>query len=192
MAYVPTPPSGSSVPASTGPQILANFISIQTAFDVNHEDFNAADAGKHKFITFTNQSSTPAFVAGEIGMFNQNSTLTTQNELFITNSVGSTYPITASLPATTGWCYLPSGQILKWGTNSGNGDTVIPFPVAATIPVFTNVYTAGVTDSFFSANDTDTATRHTDTSLVSIRVYCSARTTTGPKNTSFTWYVIGD
>ena len=192
MAFVPTPPSGGSVPANTGPQILANFISIQTAFDVNHEDFNAANAGKHKFITFPPQPIIPLFVIGEIGMVNRNSALTTKNELFITNSIGTTYPITASLPATTGWCYLPSGLLMKWGTNSGNGDTVIPFPVAATIPVFTNVYSTIVTDSFLSAGDTDTATRHTDTSNVAIRVYCSARTTVGPKNTSFNWRVIGD
>lgn len=192
MSYVPVPASGASIPATDGPQILANFQSIQTAFDINHVDFNDANAGKHKFITFPVQTSAPVIAAGDIGVFSENSALTTQNELFITNSVGTTYPVTASLPATSGWCYLPSGLLMKWGVNAGNGDTVIPFPVAATIPVFNNVYTTQVCDTFNSAADTDTYVRHTSTSTVTIRVFCSARTTTGAAATSFNWLVIGD
>lgn len=192
MAYSPVPASGASIPATDGPQILANFQSIQTAFDINHVDFNDANAGKHKFITFPVQASAPVIALGDIGVFNRNSTLTTQNELFVTNSVGTTFPLTAALRATTGWAYLPSGLLMKWGVNAGNGDTVIPFPVAATIPVFSNVYWASVCDVFNSATDTDTYVRLTSFSTVTIRAFCSARTTTGAAVSSFQWIVIGN
>lgn len=192
MAYNPVPANGASIPATDGPQILANFQSIQAAFDVNHEDFNAPDAGKHKFITFPVQTAAPVIAAGDIGLFNLNSSLTTQNELFITNSVGTTFPLTASDPATTGWAYLPSGLLMKWGVNAGNGDTVIPFPTAATIPVFNNVYWASVCDVFNSATDTNTYVRLTQFQTVNIRVFCSARTTLGAAVSSFQWIVIGN
>ncbi len=192
MPYSPNIPLSTDLISSSQGDIQANFQALDTFLTVNHEGFSSADAGKHKFVTFPLQAANPAIAGGEIALFNKNSTLTTFNELFIKNQAGTVYPLTASLPAATGWCYLPSGLIMKWGTNAGNGATTIVFPVAATIPVFTNVYTAQVTDTFNSGSDTDTYVRLSTFSNVSISVWCSARTTTGAKATSFNWLVIGD
>ncbi len=178
--------------ATSQPQILTNFASIETLIDVDHEDFSDNEYGQHKKVSFPVQLSAPTFAAGTVGMYNNNSTLTTFNELFINNQAGVNYPITAAQRATTGWTYLPSGLLIKWGVSAGNGATTIVFPTAGTIPVFNNVYTAGVTDSFNSASDTDTYVRLSTYSTVSISVWCSARTTVGAANTSFTWFVIGD
>lgn len=192
MSYVPVPASGASIPATDGPQILANFQSIQSAWDVNHVDFNTSGAGKHNLITFPVQSSAPSFIAGEVGLYNLNSTLTSANELFLVNSIGTTIPLTASDPSTTGWCYLPSGLLLKWGVNAGSGSTIITFPTAADIPVFgTEVIMAQVTNTYNSATDVNTAVTLSSYNTTSITVYCSARTVTGAATTSFTWLVMG-
>lgn len=185
------PQSTDLISVSQG-DLLANFQALNTFLNVNHVDFSSGNAGKHKWVTFPVQGSSPVIALGDIALFSKNSTLTTFNELFITNQAGTETPITASDPATTGWAYLPSGLLLKWGVNAGNGDTVIPFPVAATIPVFNNVYWASVCDVFNSATDTDTYVRLTSFSTVTIRAFCSARTTTGAAASSFQWLVIGD
>ena len=192
MPYNAQIPLSTDLLSTSQGDIQANFQALNTFLTVNHEGFSSADAGKHKFVTFPLQAGNPAIAAGEIALFNKNSTYTTFNELFIKNRAGTVYSLTASLPATTGWCYLPSGLIMKWGVNAGNGATTIVFPVAATIPVLTNVYTAQVTDIFNSGSDTDTYVRLSTYSNVSISVWCSNRTTVGAANTSFNWLVIGD
>lgn len=185
-------PQATDAFATSQPQILTNFASIESLIDVDHEDFASPEYGQHAKVTFPVQGSAPVFAAGSVGLYNLNSSLTTLNELFLTNSAGATYPITGVEAATTGWTYLPSGLLLKWGTSAGNGSTTIVFPVAATIPVFNNVFTAQVTDSFNSVADTNTYVRFSTFSTVSITVYCSSRTVTGAANTSFNWLVIGN
>lgn len=194
MAYNGAIPQSTDLQSSTQPQILANFAAIQTLIDVNHEDFASANQGKHKFVTFPVQASTPVTVAGDIALFSAASALTGNNELFFQNDSGnplSIVPFTASDPATTGWTYLPSGILMKWGTLAGNGNSVFSLPVAANIPVFTAVYSAQVTTSFISAADVDVFVRLSTFSTTAITVFCSARSTVGAANASFNYLVIG-
>lgn len=190
-------PYNANIPQSTDlisasqNDIQTNFSEINTFVNVNHEAFNSANAGKHKFITFPVQSGAPAFLAGEIGLVNRASTFTGVNELFLTNSAGTTYQLTASLPAATGWAYLPSGLLVKWGTLSVNGYDVFNFPTGATIPVFTAVYTAQVTAALVSTSDADVYVRLSEVTTTQIKVYGSPRTTTGPKAVSFNYWVVG-
>ena len=191
MPYNPLVPLSNQLINATQNDIQTNFAEIETFVNVNHEDFASPNAGKHKFITFPGQASAPVFALGEVGMVNRVSAFTAANELFITKSSGATFPVTASLPATTGWCYLPSGLLMKWGTLSVNGYDVFNFPTGATIPVFTAVYTCQVTTSFTSTGDADVYVRLSEVTTTQIKVYGSARTTTGAATASFNYLVIG-
>ena len=192
LTYLNNIPQATDALATSQPQILTNFASIETLIDVDHADFAAVTYGQHNKVSLPVQISAPSFAAGTIGLYNVNSSLTSNNELYITNSAGTSYPVTAADLATTGWCYLPSGLIMKWGVNSGNGSTTISYPTGATIPVFaTAVLTAQVTNTYNSATDVNTAVTLSSYSTTAIKVYCSARTTTGAATTSFTWLVIG-
>lgn len=124
MAYnnnIPQP--GDQISQSQG-QILGNFQSLYTWANVNHVSFDIADAGKHKYVQFPVQSVAPAFTLGEIDLWNQAYATTGKNELFIrkeNQAADVSIPMTASIlgsnpaPGVTGWTFLPSGILLKWG-----------------------------------------------------------------------------
>lgn len=191
MAYNPNiPQPGDLISISQG-DILANFQAIKTLIDINHEDFASANAGKHKFLTMTVQAPAPVFAVGEIGVFSFLSAVTGVNELNITNSAGTTTPFSASLQNPSGWSYLPSGVLLKWG-NSGTiaGANAIVFPVAANIPVFNNIFqviistkVAGAGDSFVILNSFTT---------LQMNVFSTQRTANVGAVSGFTWLAIGN
>jgi hypothetical protein len=123
-------PQPSQTLAQTQLDIKDNFIFINTGFSVDHVEFNVTGAGKHNKITFPVQSPAPVFVdVGDIGLFSfigSNSFIpTNKNELNVYKDSNTGYvnvPFTASIlsdftPTTgsTGWSYLPSGLIIRWG-----------------------------------------------------------------------------
>jgi hypothetical protein len=185
--------------------LLNNFIAIQTLINVNHVDFAAGDQGKHKYVTFPVQAGSPpiAFNAGEIALYNFLSPITGQNELYINklnqallvqqNMVGSILS-TNSAPGfnSTGWTYLPSGILLKWGFGTANGNTVVVYPVAANIPVFTQVFNIQVTTRQFNGADTNTFVRLSNfPNAVQFTVYGSQRTVVGAAAADYTYLAIG-
>src|SRR6266403_1254250 len=135
MSYQNNIPQPTDLLSKSQSDILGNFAALQTLIDVNHVDFASSDQGKHKFVTFPVQSPAPTFNAGEIGLYNFLSTRTSQDELYLVNSVGNTIPLTESqqVASGSGWAFLPSGVLLKWGHSSANGLTTITFPAGATI-----------------------------------------------------------
>lgn len=140
MAYQPNIPQPTDQISQSQQDLLDNFTAISTLINVNHVDFNGPDQGKHKFLTFPVQAMAPVFAAGEIGMYNFLYTVTGVDELFITNQAGVTSPITAKEGNQTGWTFLPSGLLIKWGVvNAAAGVSNHIFPVGANIPAFTNV-----------------------------------------------------
>lgn len=183
-------PQATDALSTSQPQILTNFASIESWVDVDHVDFADANYGQHNKVTFPVQSSAPSIAMGSIGLFNLNSSLTTNNELFITNSVGVSYPVTADDAATTGWCYLPSGLLVKWGITAATGDDTITLPTAATIPVFSGVITAQATVQGAST-DANLAVALVTITTTTIEVYLSNRTTTGAATGNFTYLIIG-
>lgn len=145
--------------------ILNNFTAIQGLIDVNHVDFSdGVNYGKHKFVTFPVQATTPTFLSGEVGLYNllpvSPSPITGIDELFINKIVSGgaavQVPMTASILSTNngpgtfsnGWTYLPSGILLKWAWISGTGleggasntKGVVVFPTGANTPVFRGIF----------------------------------------------------
>lgn len=118
------PLSGQTL-GNTRVPINQNFVTIDTAFQVDHVPYVTSGQGKHNKVTFPNQTSTPTFVASEMGMFNQLKNPTPRQDIWIIrgDDTGNPYPMTgynnkspASSAPTNGWTYIPSGMIMAWGT----------------------------------------------------------------------------
>lgn len=200
MAYLPNIPAANDVISQSQADIQGNFQAINTFVNVNHVDFASADAGKHKFIQFPGQGSNPATAAGEVAVYCRTSTVTAVPELFYRRaSNGTVIEASASILSTTpapannsaGWTWLPSGLLLKWGNGTANGSATVAFPVAANIPVFTQVVSVQITNYAAGAVDTDTFTRLVSFNNLGVTVYGSARSTTGAVATTFQYLAIG-
>ncbi len=206
MAYNPNIPQGTDLLSQSQSDIQTNFATIQTVFDVNHVDFNASGAGKHIYVELPVAAGNPippiAFPAAEIAVYAATNATTTVNELYVNKTNQATVvqvPMTASILSTnsnpglnvSGWTYLPSGILLKWGVGTANGSTTILFPVAATIPVFTNVMSVQVCTQYNNAADGNGFARLSNFNSTGLNVYGSQRTTTTPQATGFQYLAIG-
>jgi len=173
--------------------LLNNFQTLNTAWEINHYSFDLVDQGKHKYVTLPEQGAAPVTAADEVAIYSKLSTLTATSELFVRKEgAGDEIEFTSSASATPGWTRLPSGILIKWGASTANGATNIPFPVAATIPVFNNVYSVQLTVIDAAAADADEAIRLTAFAAASIDVWGSPRSTTGTKAVNFEYLAIGD
>jgi len=209
MAYQANIPQPNNLLSQSQDDILNNFQAIQTLIGINHVNFNAADQGKHKWVTYPQQAATPpagsGFLATELGAYNAVYTLTNQNELYINKTNQATVvqvPSTASVlsansaPAqnTQGWTLLPSGILLRWGNFSGftGLNTVTMTSSAAGGPVPTQILSVQLTAYDPSAGDVNFAVRLANIiSNSQFNVYISSRTNTGAGTGGFQWLVIG-
>jgi len=161
MAYNSQIPQPTDLLSQSQPQLLGNFQAIQTLIDVDHVDFNTPNQGKHFRVSLPVQSPAPTFTTGDVGMYSFLNPVTSQNELYINkiNQVTTTQICaTASILSTTsaptnnssGWTYLPSGILMKWGnatitSTSGSPVQTVTFPTASNIPVFNQVFSVQLT-----------------------------------------------
>jgi hypothetical protein len=185
--------------------INANFSTIDTAFSIDHVQYNdgSGDQGKHKKITFPVQSPAPSFSGTNLGLYNFVNPTTTKSEIYVHKINGVTtadIPFTAStLSSTTSpasgasfWTYLPSGILIIKGTATANGLATINFSSVGA-PTLTQILGISLTVSTGgSTSDVNTAISLVDTPTVStFRVYGSARTTSSAASTSFIYWVWG-
>lgn len=121
--------------------ILQNFQSIAVTFDQNHVDFNAGAgvAGRHTFVQLVPQVPVPAF-AGTPGFW---SSTAAGNPIMLHTAAGSDVNISerAFTANNSGWSYLPSGLLLKFGRAQTNGlgflSLVFPGPAFTAVPFVT-------------------------------------------------------
>lgn len=193
MAYKPNIPMATDAISQSQIDLQNNFGALKTLIDVNHVDFtNTADQGKHLKVTFPVQSVAPVFNVGEIGMYNLNYSFTTFNELFVTNSRGASYPMTASnvsAISNNGWTYLPSGALMVWGISSMNSATstvTIPFNSVAGFPGFT----VGISFPFFTVRASSGAPAFVTFGTATLTQFTAFKST-GTAAVSFGWFVIG-
>lgn len=199
MGYNPNIPQSTDILSQSQGDILGNFQALDVWVVVDHVDFGSPDEGKHNKVTFVVQSPAPSFLGGEIGLYNFLSPLTGVDELYIANQAGITTQLSASTLSTnanpgnnvSGWTYLPSGILLKWGNGNANGNTAITFPVGPTIPVFTNVMSMQISTFANSAVDTDTFVRLSAFTNVGFNVFGSARTSMVSVAGAFQYLAIG-
>ncbi len=208
MAFNANIPQATDLLSTSQGQILGNFTQLNTAWLKNHVDFNAGDAGKHKWVTFPQQGATPpagsAFAGSEVGLYNAISAGprgTGINELYANKQSFAgvkQIPATASILSTSspngfsfGWTYLPSGIIMYWGNDSGTGGSkTVTFPTA-NIPLMSQVVSAQVTTYLGTNQQVDSFARLVAAGPTAIQVWCSQRTTINNAAVSFTYLVIG-
>lgn len=193
MAYNENIPQPTDALNQSQPQLLANFQAIDTMLNVNHVDFDSpsGDQGKHKWVSFPVQGSSPATLATEVALFSRLSSITSANELcFRKSSNGAVYEFTAADQAASGWTRLPSGILLKWGNSATiPGAQTINFPVAVTIPVFSSIFQVLITTKVAGASDTYVLLNSFTTT--GMTVTSTARTTTSNAVSGFTYLAIG-
>jgi len=197
------PMAGDVISQSQG-DLLNNMEAINTLVMVNHAPFNTANQGKHIYVEMPVQVASPPIVfdAGEVALYSFLNPITSQNEMYVnkTNEVTATQiPATASILSTdsaplnntSGWSYLPSGILMKWGNANANGATFVAFPVAADIPVFAQVMSVQVTNYNTGAGDTNTYVSLSTFTNLGMNVYGSSRSAVGAAATSFQYLAIG-
>lgn len=135
MTYDPNIPSGTDLISVSQGQIQQNFQAINTAWNVNHEEFNLANAGKHPFVEFPIQSADPGGAVSEWTLFSKTN-VAGNNELFYKRDNEATaYQLSGTNPtrATKGTTFLPGGLLLQWGAEATVADNqVYTFNVAFT------------------------------------------------------------
>jgi len=200
MALNNVPLSGQDLNTTRAP-INQNFSLINTAFVVDHVEYQTSGQGKHNKVTFPVQGSAPTFSTGEIGLYNlaYNNGTNTVNELFVhkLENVSSTIdiPFTSSSLSSSavsandnGWSYLPSGLLIKWGGLAATTSTVtVNFQSLSGGPAYRRVFR-----SFITPADTSSATNfncgiRSVGSTTSFTAYCNNPSGT----TSLRYLVIG-
>ncbi len=103
--YELVPNSGQSLGQTRDP-IRNNFLEIKNSFDVNHNDFDAANTGKHFFVEFP--AGTDKTTSGnEVGVYCK--LQSSKSQLFLRRDGSTdTFALTASVPANT------AGQYYSW------------------------------------------------------------------------------
>ena len=192
---------------ATRDAIDQNFVGyIDPEFAVDHQAFNTPNAGKHNTVTFPVQGAAPVFLAGELGLFSLLNATTAHNELYInkTNQVTVVQiPLTSSILSTNsapgvrsaGWTYLPSGILMKWGNQNGNGTTNIQVNGIAGQPDFSGVVQVFLTPEASTAGDVNNFVSLKGNWNIPVnnffQVFCSHRVTTGASPCGVSWLAIG-
>jgi len=155
MAYNANIPQATDIPANSQPQILGNFKLL-------------APVG-NGYLDLTNQTTQPPtlplfFPTTDTALYNYSYTATgsmvANNETFIQTQVkggasqaqipmtASTLSNTAPTPGLSGWTYLPSGILLKWGKfaiTSGPAFVTLNIDSTSGGPAYTNLFSVQVT-----------------------------------------------
>jgi hypothetical protein len=133
MTFDPNIPAASDLISVSQGQLQQNFQSLNTAWNVNHEEFNLANAGKHPFVEFPIQGADPAGALNEFTIFSKTN-VAGNNELFYKrDNEANSYQLSGPNPnrATKGSTFLPGGLLLQWGAEATVADNqVYTFDVA--------------------------------------------------------------
>jgi hypothetical protein len=152
MAYSATKPDAGDTISSSQSVLKDNFTAIKALVDVNHVTFGLSDQGKHNIVTIPQITVTPgsipvAVASTEFAFYTATPSGGVPGLFLRTNQATAgtvTGDINLTLAGKTdpGWCRLPSGILMKWGSaNTTNaGSQSITYTVGATIPVFAHVY----------------------------------------------------
>ena len=188
MALTVVPNSGQTLNNSR-PQIAGNFLSIDTAFSVDHVGYNLPpNSGMHNSVTFPiippPAPANPA--AGFIGLYGANDTGGAP-QIWV-NTPTTQYQLTggSSLAAPNGWTLLPTGIMLQWGSGTiDQGAVETPFtrafPTACFNVQVTPYYSVGQRDMVQVFNYTVTGFRG-----------WGIKAGGGYESTAVSWFAVGN
>lgn len=137
MAWNPNIPNPTDLISASQAQIKANFQALDPLFT------------SAQYVLLPQQAQAPTTSSSQIGLYAQTSPITSALELYIVRaSNGAQISATAAGLSSSGWSYLPSGLLMKWGNDSTttyNDLETKSFPTASNIPVFNNIYSMQLT-----------------------------------------------
>lgn len=161
MTYQPNIPKATELISVSQDDILQNFQAVDAAWNINHDDFNSATQGKHKFVEMPDQGIDPAGIppgaANEFTLFSQQTATNNNQELWYQrNNEATAYQLTSSNPVKDGFPYyagysfLPGGILIQWvrcsdndtGSRGKNDGAAITFPTAFSSTPYTVQLTA--------------------------------------------------
>jgi hypothetical protein len=176
------------------PLIAQNFSVIDTAFSVDHVDYNTPSQGKHEKVTLVSNPA-PGFLAGEIGLFNQTAAPTAIPDLWLQRGTAAPFPMTGyTNVGTNGWTYLPSGLLCIWGFDTIPTSSSLPRAIVfnSAVPSFPG-FTTFV--GFIGLTRYLSGTPANTTNFGIVQAYTTAGFSyygsTLSTNISFMWYAIG-
>lgn len=186
MTFQPSIPKSTDLISVSQGDILNNFTAIGTSFDVNHIDFNAGGAGKHKFVEMPNQVSDPAGAATEGTLYTK---VATQTELFFRRDAGTIVQMTNGSPTIVGpngSTFLPGGITLKWGQfNMGAG-------VTSQAVVFTSAFTSGVSSIVLTQTSSNSGNEAgVNQGSIALGGFTAFRSATPANNLTYFYFAIG-
>lgn len=135
MAYDQTKPQSTDTKSASQPVLLENFLQIYNFVGQDHEQFNSANAGKHKWTIMPEQgtdiTAAPQTQANETAVYCRetddpnNPPAGKLAALFFRPEgqalgAGTEYDFTTALKAQTGYCVLPCGIKICWGVGTIN------------------------------------------------------------------------
>lgn len=135
MAYNENIPQGNQNPSTSQGQILDNFLEINTAFNLNHGNFNDPDQGKHDLVDLVRQTLPQAANANEGLLFS--ALVNGATELYYGRDTANAVQFTGLQPTTGGgtttsfsWDFA-TGLSIRFGDVSHTGiATPITFDTA--------------------------------------------------------------
>ena len=167
-------PDAPNDPSADQPKMKINNNSIDSALAVNHNGFNVADTGKHKYIQIPTDAN-PGGVTGGSEILLYNGFDVQRNLYFIppnTAVPGGAIQMTrneAPNYTANGFSWLPGGVLIQWGSTTAvqsSSSTVVAFPIAfptAAYSVTTTVVTDDNSTIRFSIQNNATTTGFTTT-----------------------------
>lgn len=185
MSYSATRPNQNNSPAQDVQQMQDNFTSIQTAFERNHVAFNiTGEEGKHNFIQIPNLTlgaSVPAATtATEYALYSTSTGLflrpPSQTAGTVTNDKNISNTFNSATLSDNGYCYLPCGAKMAWGSVSAthNTTTTFTYSTISGFPGFSGTpFTVQLTGQGTSG---DSPVYYTNLTSTSVGVYNSSGT----------------
>ena len=201
MPYNANIPQPTDTFSTSQQQIQQNFQQINNAVNANHGGFTSNSLGYHGLLSFNQVSSAPTFVAGDIGLYailpQAPLPQTGRTELILVNEAGNSIPLTAYGSGSTGWAYLPSGILFKWGALTGlTGQATVNFPAGVNIPAFNNVYSVQCCIVNGTDADVDYFVIVSAFTALSITFFVTPRTTINnplnPVSSNINYFALGD
>lgn len=185
MAFQPNIPASTDKFSQSQAEIQGNFQAIGTLLNPTGGE-----------VTFPVQVADQATSPTQVGLYSKTDALTTNVELYFRRqNNGAVYSMTSASQTGTGWSFLPSGLLVKWGTTGllNGGAATFAYPVAATIPAFTNVFNVQLTIyAAAAASDPNTAVYVTAFSNLSFSVWISKRKDSSATSLVCMYYAIGN
>jgi hypothetical protein len=201
MAFLPSIPQPTDILSVSQGNILNNFTilgAIAGNSNVGSASINTTSG--FNFVNFANQGASIPLFNGNNGLWSGTYSVTGNPEIWLNYQNGNQYPITASLLSTnpapaaksSGWTFLPSGILMKWGSATGlAGNFTITMPTGPGIPTFTQCFNIQVTVLEAGNFDTNHAIRIINYTSNTINLWGSARDSTDTAIVGFNWLAIG-